>query len=72
MAATHTRSFNLTGAERAARLRARASNWNFFQLLGVSPQLGVSSLKRMTILAQRARSSSVTNYGKRDSVERPM
>ncbi|MGH9837921.1 MAG: ABC transporter permease [Blastocatellia bacterium] len=40
MAATHTRTFNLTGVEKAARLRGRAGNWNFFQLLGVAPQLG--------------------------------
>ena len=40
MASTHTWSFNLTGVEKAARLRGRSCNWNFFQLLGVTPQLG--------------------------------
>jgi putative ABC transport system permease protein len=40
MAAVRSLSFNLTGVERAARLRGRMVNWDFFQLLGVQPQLG--------------------------------
>ncbi len=40
MAATYTRNFNLTGVEKPARLDVRVVNWNFFQLLGVNPQLG--------------------------------
>jgi putative ABC transport system permease protein len=40
MAASHPRSFILTGEDRAARIRGRSVNWNFFQLLGVQPQRG--------------------------------
>ncbi|MEW6733137.1 MAG: ABC transporter permease [Acidobacteriota bacterium] len=40
MAASHPRSFILTGEDKAARVRGRAINWNFFQLLGVQPQRG--------------------------------
>jgi putative ABC transport system permease protein len=40
MAASHPRSFNLTGEDKAARIRGRSANWNFFQLLGVRPQRG--------------------------------
>jgi putative ABC transport system permease protein len=40
MAASYTENFNLTGLEKAARLQGRLANWNFFQLLGVNPQLG--------------------------------
>ncbi len=40
MAAYQTTSFNLTGVDRAVRLQGRRVNWNFFQILGVSPQVG--------------------------------
>jgi putative ABC transport system permease protein len=40
MAATARQAFNLTGADEAVRLPGRTVNWNFFQLLGTSPQLG--------------------------------
>jgi putative ABC transport system permease protein len=40
MAAYVTQSFNLTGSEKPMRLQGRKVNWNFFQMLGVSPQLG--------------------------------
>ena len=40
MAASHPRSFILTGEDKAARIRGRSANWNFFQLLGVKPQQG--------------------------------
>jgi putative ABC transport system permease protein len=40
MASSRSTSFNLTGVERAARLRGQMVNWNFFQLLGIQPQLG--------------------------------
>ncbi len=40
MAATCTQSFNLIGEDKAARLNGRVVNENFFQLLGVGPQLG--------------------------------
>ena len=40
MAATYTGNFNLTGVEKPTRLDGRVGNWNFFQLLGVNPQLG--------------------------------
>src|SRR5262249_14904902 len=40
MASVRSQSFNLTGVDRAAQLRGRTVNWNFFQLLGVQPQLG--------------------------------
>ncbi|MFY9572263.1 MAG: ABC transporter permease, partial [Blastocatellia bacterium] len=40
MAATYTGSFNLTGVEKSERLEGRIGNWNFFQLLGVNPDLG--------------------------------
>ena len=40
MAAAFTSSVNLRGMEKPARLNAYVSNWNFFQLLGVNPQLG--------------------------------
>ncbi|MEK6322863.1 MAG: ABC transporter permease [Acidobacteriota bacterium] len=40
MAAAYTSNFNLTGVEKAARLEGCVSNWNFFHLLGIHPQLG--------------------------------
>ena len=40
MAATYTWSCNLPGVEKSERLEGRVGNWNFFQLLGVNPQLG--------------------------------
>ena len=40
MAASYARGATLTGAAKAERLRARVSNWSFFSLLGVRPQLG--------------------------------
>jgi len=40
MAAVRSQIFNLTGIDRPAQLRGRMVNWNFFQLLGVQPQLG--------------------------------
>src|SRR5262249_10786757 len=40
MASIRNQSFNLTGIDRPAQLRGRTVNWNFFQLLGVQPQLG--------------------------------
>ena len=40
LASVRGQSFNLTGDERAAQLRGRTVNWNFFQLLGVQPQIG--------------------------------
>jgi putative ABC transport system permease protein len=33
-------SFNLTGVDKPVRLQGRRVNWNFFQMLGVNPQLG--------------------------------
>jgi putative ABC transport system permease protein len=40
MASVRSESFNLTGMDKAVQLRGRTVNWNFFQLLGVQPQLG--------------------------------
>jgi MacB-like periplasmic core domain len=40
MAASCPRSFILTGVDKAALVRGRAVNWNFFQLLGAGPQRG--------------------------------
>ena len=40
MAAAHTANFNLTGVEKSARLEGWVGTWNFFPLLGISPQLG--------------------------------
>src|SRR5262245_49165161 len=40
MASTRNQAMNLTAVERPMRLRGRTVNWNFFQLLGVGPQLG--------------------------------
>jgi putative ABC transport system permease protein len=40
MASIRSQAMNLTGVERPMRLRGRTVNWNFFQLLGVGPQLG--------------------------------
>jgi len=40
MAAEYTGSFILSGVEKPARLEGRIGNWNFFQLLGVNPELG--------------------------------
>jgi putative ABC transport system permease protein len=40
MAAEYTGSFILSGVEKPARLEGRLGNWNFFQLLGVNPELG--------------------------------
>ncbi|HYP26712.1 MAG TPA: ABC transporter permease [Blastocatellia bacterium] len=42
MAAYQGSSFNLTGVDRPVRLQGRRVNWNFFRLLGASPQLGRS------------------------------
>jgi putative ABC transport system permease protein len=40
MASVRSQPFNLTGVDRPVQLRGRTVNWNFFQLLGVQPQLG--------------------------------
>ena len=40
MATEYTSSFILSGVEKPARLEGRIGNWNFFQLLGVNPELG--------------------------------
>jgi putative ABC transport system permease protein len=40
MAASCPRSYFLTGEDNATRVRGRAVNWNFFQLLGLRPQRG--------------------------------
>ena len=40
MASIRNQSFNLTGVDSPAQLRGRTVSWNFFQLLGVQPQLG--------------------------------
>src|SRR5215510_12173551 len=40
MAAIRSQLFNLTGVDKPAQLRGGMVNWNFFQLLGVRPQLG--------------------------------
>src|SRR6185369_15815792 len=40
MAGTYAESFSLTGVDRSARLKGRLNNWDFFQLLGVNPQVG--------------------------------
>jgi predicted permease len=40
MASVRSHPFNLTGVDKPAQLRGRMVNWNFFQLLGVQPQLG--------------------------------
>jgi putative ABC transport system permease protein len=40
MAATLAQSFNLTDVDKPVRLQGRRVNWNFLQMLGVSPQLG--------------------------------
>ena len=40
MAAAYTGSFSLTGVEKSARLEGYVTNWNFFHLLGIHPQLG--------------------------------
>ncbi len=40
MASIRNQPLNLTGVDRPAQLRGRTVNWNFFQLLGVRPQLG--------------------------------
>ncbi len=40
LAATAPISFNLIGEDKALRVDGRTVNWNFFQLLGVQPQLG--------------------------------
>jgi putative ABC transport system permease protein len=40
MSAVRSESFNLTGVDKPLQLRGRMVNWNFFQLLGVRPQIG--------------------------------
>jgi putative ABC transport system permease protein len=40
MAAIRSQLFNLTGVDKPAQLRGGMVNWNFFQLLGVRPQMG--------------------------------
>lgn len=40
MASVRGQSFNLTGLEQAAQVRGRTVNWNFFQVLGINPQIG--------------------------------
>src|SRR5262249_15710962 len=40
MASVRGESFNLTGVDRPMQLRGRTVNWNFFQWLGVRPQIG--------------------------------
>jgi putative ABC transport system permease protein len=40
MAGFRAQTFNLIGVDRPVRLQGRTVNWNFFQLLGVQPQLG--------------------------------
>lgn len=40
MASVRVQSFSLTGVDQPVQLRGRTVNWNFFQLLGVQPQLG--------------------------------
>ena len=40
MAAYRAMPFNLTGVERAVRVDGRQVTWNFFDVLGVKPQLG--------------------------------
>ena len=40
MASVRSQSFSLTGVDQPVQLRGRTVNWNFFQLLGVQPQLG--------------------------------
>jgi len=42
MASIRTQRFNLTGVDKPVELRGRTVNWNFFQALGVHPQLGRS------------------------------
>ncbi|MGH9841026.1 MAG: ABC transporter permease [Blastocatellia bacterium] len=42
MAAVRTWAWNLTGVDKPVQLRGRTVNWNFFQVLGVAPQLGRS------------------------------
>jgi putative ABC transport system permease protein len=40
MASVRNQSFSLTGVDQPVQLRGRTVSWNFFQLLGVQPQLG--------------------------------
>ena len=40
MAGFRSVTFNLTGVDKSARLQGRTVNWNFFQVLGVQPELG--------------------------------
>ncbi len=40
MACFRSSSFNLTGIDQPVRLRGQMVSWNFFQLLGTTPQLG--------------------------------
>jgi putative ABC transport system permease protein len=40
LASIRSQTFNLTGQDKPVQLRGRTLNWNFFQVLGVTPQLG--------------------------------
>ncbi|MGH9836977.1 MAG: ABC transporter permease [Blastocatellia bacterium] len=42
MASVRGQALNLTGVDKPVQLRGRTVNWNFFQVLGVNPQLGRS------------------------------
>jgi len=42
MASIRGQALNLTGVDTPVQLRGRTVNWNFFQVLGVAPQLGRS------------------------------
>ncbi|MGH9837935.1 MAG: ABC transporter permease, partial [Blastocatellia bacterium] len=40
MASIRGQALNLTGVDKPVQLRGRTVNWNFFQVLGVAPQVG--------------------------------